>query len=132
METTYEGGQAEFRNGGKRAKSELNSAASDLKSAAKETSVEFKNFVSDVEDVVKRVANVSDADVARVREKITSALSSTKSTLANSAENVKVQAQQAAKYADEYVHDSPWQAVGIGAAVAALLGLSIGILASRR
>jgi ElaB/YqjD/DUF883 family membrane-anchored ribosome-binding protein len=125
METTYEGGQAEFRNGGKRAKSELNAAA-------KETSAEFKNFVADVEDVVKRVANVSDADVARVREKITSALSSTKSTLANSAENVKVQAQQAAKYADEYVHDSPWQAVGIGAAVAALLGLSIGILASRR
>jgi len=125
METTYEGGQAEFRNGGKRVKSELNAAA-------KETSVEFKNFVSDVEEVVKRVANVSDADVARVREKISSALSSTKSGLANSAESVKLQAQQAAKYADDYVRASPWQAVGIGAAVAAVLGLSIGILASRR
>src|SRR5690349_18073443 len=124
METTYESG-TEFRNGAKRAKSDLNAAA-------KETSAEFKNFVADVEDVVKRVANVSDADVARVREKITSALSSTKSGLASSAESVKLQAQQAAKYADEYVRASPWQAIGIGAAVAALLGLSIGYLASRR
>jgi ElaB/YqjD/DUF883 family membrane-anchored ribosome-binding protein len=125
METTYEGGQTEFRNGGKRAKSELNAAA-------KETSAEFKNFVTDVEDVVKKVAHVSDADIARVREKITSAISTTRSGLAQSAETVKLQAQQAAQYADEYVHKSPWQAIGIGAAVAAVLGLSIGILASRR
>lgn len=125
MQTTYDTAKSEFPNGGKRVKSEL-------KSAAKETSVEFKNFVSDVEEVVKRVANVSDADVARVREKISSALSSTTSTLADGAETVKVQARQAAKYTDEYVHERPWQAVGIGAGVAALLGLSIGILASRR
>ncbi len=125
METTYESGQAELRNGVKRAKSDLNSAA-------KETSVEFKNFVSDVEDLVKRVANVSDADVARVREKITSAISTTKSGFANSAANVKLQAQQAAKYADGYVRESPWQAIGIGAAVAVVLGVSIGYFAARR
>jgi len=125
METTYESGQADFRNSKQRVKSDVSS----MKDTASD---EFKNFVSDVEDVVKKVANVSDADVARVREKVTAAISSTKSGLANSAANIKQQAQDAAKYADGYVRESPWQAVGVGAAIAAVLGLSIGYLAARR
>jgi ElaB/YqjD/DUF883 family membrane-anchored ribosome-binding protein len=125
METTYESGQSDFRNSKQRVKGDL--------AAMKDTaSDEFKNFVSDVEDVVKKVANVSDADVKRVSEKVRAAISSTKSGLASSADNIKQQAQQAAKYADNYVRESPWQAVGVGAAIAALLGLSIGYLAARR
>jgi len=125
METTYESGQADFRNSKQRVKNDA--------TAMKETaSEEFRNFVTDVEDVVKKVANVSDADVARVRAKVSAAISSTKSGITNSAENIKLQAQQAAKYADGYVRESPWQAVGVGAAVAAVLGLSIGFLVARR
>jgi ElaB/YqjD/DUF883 family membrane-anchored ribosome-binding protein len=128
METTFESGQSEFRNNGKQGK-DLSGTARGLKDTASD---EFKNFVSDIEDVVKRVANVSDADVARVREKIQSALYSTKSKLADSAATIKQQAQDAAQQADDYVHESPWQAVGIGAALAAVLGVSIGYLAGRR
>jgi len=129
METTYDSSQSSLSNNGRRAKSELSDSA---RKAADSASAEFKNFVSDVEDVVKKVAHVSDADVARARAKIQAAISSTKSGFASGAESVKVQAQQAAKYADDYVRESPWQAIGVGAAVAAVLGLSIGYLAARR
>jgi ElaB/YqjD/DUF883 family membrane-anchored ribosome-binding protein len=37
-------------------------------------------------------------------------------------------ARDAAKQADEFVHDKPWQAVGVAAAV----GLVVGLLISRR
>ena len=33
--------------------------------------------------------------------------------------------QEAAKVADNYVHDNPWQAVGVAAAIGFLLGLVV-------
>jgi ElaB/YqjD/DUF883 family membrane-anchored ribosome-binding protein len=127
METTFE--NSDLRNGGKRAKSELGDTARAAKNAATD---ELKSFVSDVEEVVKRVADVSDADVARVREKIQSVIDSARDGVTTSAAAMKRQAQDAARQTDEYVHESPWQAVGIGAALAAVIGVSIGYLASRR
>lgn len=131
MDTSFENGRTAetLRNSGKRIKTDLQEGSSALKSAATD---EFKNFVSDVEDVIKRVADVSDADVARVRRKIESTLNSAKSGVEYSAEQLKAQAREAAKHADEYVHDSPWQAIGLGAALAALIGVSVGYLAARR
>jgi ElaB/YqjD/DUF883 family membrane-anchored ribosome-binding protein len=41
---------------------------------------------------------------------------------------VRRSARQAASTADDYVRDNPWQALG----VAALVGVTIGFLASRR
>jgi ElaB/YqjD/DUF883 family membrane-anchored ribosome-binding protein len=129
METTFESGNADPRNSKQRIKSELADGAHAAQAAA---SAELKNFVADIEDVIKRVANVSDADVARMRTKIQAALTTTKDGIFNSAANVKQQAQDAARYADDYVHESPWQAIGIGAAVAAVLGLTVGLLSTRR
>jgi ElaB/YqjD/DUF883 family membrane-anchored ribosome-binding protein len=126
MESTYDG-TLETVRGNKRGKTDLID-----KSASQTTSTEFKNFVADVEDVVKRVADVSDVDVARVRAKIQAALTSAGSGLADGIDTFRVQAQKVAKQTDEYVHDSPWQALGIGAALAALIGVSIGFLAARR
>ncbi len=34
--------------------------------------------------------------------------------------------REAAKATDEYVHDNPWKAVGIGAAVGVIVGMLIG------
>jgi ElaB/YqjD/DUF883 family membrane-anchored ribosome-binding protein len=131
METTFDT-SSDYRNSKQNLKKDVNALKSDA-SALKETaSDELKNFVADVEDVLKRVTNVSDADVARVRAKIQSAIGSTKEGLFASATQIKDQAQKGAKYADEYVHESPWQAIGIGALLAAAIGASIGYLAARR
>jgi len=130
MDTTFDSNNADhLRSSDKRLKNDLKDGARNVKNTATE---EFKNFVSDVEDVVKRVADVSDADVTRVRAKIQAALASTKDGIEITAANLTKQARATAKQADAYVHESPWKAVGIGAAVAAVLGLSLGYFAARR
>jgi ElaB/YqjD/DUF883 family membrane-anchored ribosome-binding protein len=52
----------------------------------------------------------------------------TKQSLSEGADSVRRTAQDVASTADEYVRESPWQAIGI----AALVGAVVGILATRR
>ena len=122
METTFDSNE-------KRLKTDIKDGVRNVKDTATE---EFKNFVSDVEDVVKSVAHVSNADVARVRAKIQSAIASTKDGFEITSANLSKRARAAAADADTYVRESPWQAIGIGAAIAALVGISLGVLAARR
>jgi ElaB/YqjD/DUF883 family membrane-anchored ribosome-binding protein len=89
---------------------------------------EVSRLIADVEDLVARIANVQDADVARMRTKVMGAVDAAKETLAGGADTLKRQAQRAIDGADDYVHDSPWAAVGL----AALVGAVVGILVSRR
>lgn len=89
---------------------------------------EIKNLIADVEELVVRIADLKDADIARIRNKVLSAIDSAKEGLSGRVDNVRRQAQLAATSTDDYVHDSPWQALGI----AALVGAVVGILATRR
>jgi ElaB/YqjD/DUF883 family membrane-anchored ribosome-binding protein len=85
-------------------------------------------LIADVEDLVSRIADLKDADVARIRTKVLRAVGSAKESLADSADSLRRQAKRAVTTADDYVHDSPWQAIGI----AALVGALVGIVATRR
>jgi ElaB/YqjD/DUF883 family membrane-anchored ribosome-binding protein len=110
---------------GRRVKNDLSDGIDDIKSAA---SGEIKNLISDVEDLMARIADLKDADVVRVRGKVQRAVDATKQSLADSADTIRRQAQNVASTADDYVRESPWQAIGI----AALVGAVVGILATRR
>jgi ElaB/YqjD/DUF883 family membrane-anchored ribosome-binding protein len=130
MESTYEGEQV--RASGRRLKNDLSDGVSEIKTAA---SSEIKNLLADVEDLMARIADLKDADVVRVRGKVQRAVDATKQSLADGADAIRQQAQairqqaqNVASTADDYVRDSPWQAVGI----AALVGAVVGILATRR
>jgi len=125
METTYDGTTEQARAAGHRVKSDLSEGVSDVKAAA---TAEIKNLIADVEDLMARIADLKDADVTRVRNKVQRAVDATKQSLADGAEAIRQHAQSAANTADDFVRDSPWQAVGI----AALVGAVVGILATRR
>ena len=75
-----------------------------------------------------RLADLNDADVASMRTKVMATVEAAKETLADSAETLRRRAQRAVSSADEYVHESPWAAVG----AAALVGALVGILVARR
>ena len=96
--------------------------------AARTGSQEFRNLVADVEELIKRVAHVDDADLARAREKLQNTLSAAKTALHDGTERVKTTARQAADRTDQYVHTNPWSAVGIAAAA----GAAIAVLLSTR
>ena len=122
---TFDGTADEMRASSDRVGGDLKQGAGNVKTVA---SAEIKNLIADVEDLVARIADLKDADVARVRNKVLRAVDTAKVSLAESADTLRRQAQRAAATADDYVHDSPWQAVGI----AALVGALVGILAARR
>lgn len=113
MENVIERGRKGRRNGGH--------AVSDRAS-------ELKNLVADVEDLVKKVADVDDAEIAAMRAKVEQTLARAKSAATESFANIRDQAREATEATDEYVHESPWTAIGVAAAV----GVLIGFIASRR
>ena len=125
MENTFDGTTEQARATGRRLKSDLSEGVSDIKAAA---SSEIKNLIADVEDLMAKIAYLKDADVARVRGKVQRAVDATKQSLADGADSIRQHAQNVASTADDYVRDSPWQAIGI----AALVGAVVGILATRR
>ncbi len=125
METTFDPEGEELGASGRRLKDDASHAAGKLRGVAAE---EIRNLIADVEDLVARLADLNDADVATLRTKVMATVDSAKETLVDSAETLRRQAQRAMSGADEYVRESPWAAVG----VAALVGALVGILVSRR
>jgi ElaB/YqjD/DUF883 family membrane-anchored ribosome-binding protein len=125
MEANFDNTADQARATGRRLKNDLSDGISDIKSAA---SGEIKNLIADVEDLMARIADLKDADVVRVRSKVQRAVDATKQSLSDSAETLRRQAREVASTADDYVRESPWQAIGI----AALVGAVVGILATRR
>jgi ElaB/YqjD/DUF883 family membrane-anchored ribosome-binding protein len=125
MESNFSGTADAARAGGRRLKDDIGEGFDNVKAVA---SGEIKNLIADVEDLMARISDLKDADVVRVRGKVLRAVDAAKASLADGADSLKRQAQQAVSTADDYVHESPWAAIGI----AALVGAVVGILATRR
>jgi ElaB/YqjD/DUF883 family membrane-anchored ribosome-binding protein len=89
---------------------------------------QINSFIENVEDLTHALRDVDTPEIARVKAKVKIALAAAKSALSDGAAQVRSQARQATKTTDTYVRDNPWQVVGI----AALIGIAVGILASRR
>jgi ElaB/YqjD/DUF883 family membrane-anchored ribosome-binding protein len=125
MNIPHDGVSDHLQNSADRLGNDFKSGAQHLQSVG---AGEVKNLIADVEDLVARIANLKDADVVRVRNKVENALASAKQSVANGADSVRRSARQAVTTTDDYVRENPWQALG----VAALVGITIGFLASRR
>jgi ElaB/YqjD/DUF883 family membrane-anchored ribosome-binding protein len=89
---------------------------------------QVKSFLDNVEDLTKALKDVDSPDIAKVRAKVKIALAAAKSAVADTASQLRDQAQEVGKRTDTFVRDNPWQVIGI----AALVGLAVGIFASRR
>ena len=84
---------------------------------------EMRRLMADVEDLIKKVAHVSDADIARVRDRAQQTLISTRRQIQEGAAKVRANGQHLAETTDSYVHERPWTALGIAAAVGVIIGL---------
>ncbi|MHB8166235.1 MAG: DUF883 family protein [Sulfuricella sp.] len=89
---------------------------------------DFKVVVADAEALLRATASDASEKVVAAREKIQSSLVEAKVQLARAETAIIDKTRQAARAADQYVHDNPWKAVG----VSAFVGLVIGVLIARR
>lgn len=87
---------------------------------------EFKNFVNDVELLVKESAYLSGDDLARAKIKLNQRINAAKHYLNNARNKLVDQTQKAATATNTYVHEKPWTAIGTGAVVSFVLGLLLG------
>ena len=87
---------------------------------------DFKIVVADAEELLKATASQAGEKVAAARERIQDSLHQAKVKLAEAEDVIVQKGKLAARATDEYVHENPWRAVGIGAGVGLIIGLLIG------
>lgn len=101
----------------------------ELTHASKEKLVaDLKAVVADADDILRATAGAAGEKVGELRQKIEAKLRDAKERLADAEAVVVDKAKQAATATDDFVHEHPWKAVGVAAAV----GLAIGVLIGRR
>lgn len=87
---------------------------------------DLRLVVTDAEELLRATASQAGEKVSAARERIQASLASARIKLTEAERAALEKAKEAAKEADEYVHEHPWQAVGIAAAAGLVLGLLIG------
>ena len=110
------------------AKSEVNEAKEKVQRSASTASGEFKNFVSDIEDLLKSSASLTGDELEKAKEKISERISQAKESLTDVKDTIVEKAKKTACATDDYVHEHTWTAVGAGAAI----GLFVGFLLARK
>lgn len=86
---------------------------------------DLRGVVSSAEELLRATASQTGEKVAVARERIEENLVVAKERLLVAERAVLEKGKQAATATDEYVHDNPWQAVGIAAGVGMLIGMLI-------
>lgn len=89
---------------------------------------DLKMLVGDTEELLRATAGQAGEKIAVARERIQSSLMVYKEKLMDAEHALIEKTKEAAHATDEYVHEHPWQAVGVAAGIGFLLGL----LVSRR
>jgi ElaB/YqjD/DUF883 family membrane-anchored ribosome-binding protein len=89
---------------------------------------DLKIVIADAEELLRATASQAGEKVSAARDRIQDSLRHAKVKLAEVEDAFIDQGKQAARAADEYVHEHPWKAVGIAAGI----GLVVGMLISRR
>lgn len=89
---------------------------------------DFKTVLVDTEELLKATAGQTSEKITAARAKLEDTLVATQKRLADLEEGLVEKTRAAAQATDKLVHEHPWQAAGVAAAVGFLLGL----LTSRR
>lgn len=89
---------------------------------------ELKSGVDDAEGFLRAAASSTGEKAAELRDKATAALRRASEQLSDLQATVMEKGRDAAILTDDYVHENPWQAIGIGAAI----GFLIGVVVARR
>jgi len=89
---------------------------------------EFSTVLTEAEDMLKRAADETGERAKDLRSQVEAKLLTAKLRLQELEGQAVDRAKEAARATDDYVHNHPWQAIGIAAGI----GVAIGLLLNRR
>lgn len=89
---------------------------------------EFHSLFTDIEDLLKSTTSLTGDDLARAKASLVARASAARASIEKMGVVIADRARNTATATDGYVHERPWQAIGIGAA----LGLVAGFVLARR
>jgi ElaB/YqjD/DUF883 family membrane-anchored ribosome-binding protein len=84
--------------------------------------------LSDAESLLREAAGSTGEKAAELRDRALTSIKRTRDALYDAQDAVAASSRRAARATDDYVHDNPWQAIGI----AGITGLLLGVLIGRR
>lgn len=87
-----------------------------------------KESLDDAEKLLREAAEASGDKAIELRENAMRSLRRTREALYDVQDTLLESGRRAAKATDDYVHDKPWQSIGL----AGIAGLLVGALLSRR
>jgi ElaB/YqjD/DUF883 family membrane-anchored ribosome-binding protein len=97
---------------------------------------DFNMVVAETEQLLKAAATAGGEKANVWRDSVEQKLKVAKDKLIQLEEaavaRTKEATKEAAQATDTYVHEKPWQAIGITAGVSVLVGVTIGLLLNRR
>lgn len=100
----------------------MNNAVNEFERAKGRMASDFRTMITDGEDLLKAVANVSGESLGAARSKFEERLDRARSALADASEPMLTRTRETAAVADRYVHGNPWTAIGVAVAFGALVG----------
>jgi len=111
----------------------MNTEIMDSKNASAAASKEklmddLRLVVADAEELLRATANQAGEGAVAARARIQESLQVVKGRLSAAEAAVIERTRQAAKATDQYVHNNPWQSIGISACA----GVIVGMLIARR
>jgi len=87
---------------------------------------DLRVVAGDVEELLRATASQTGDRIKEARARAEESLRAARVRLEETGDEVAAHAREAAREAERYVHDNPWQSVGIAAGVGFLLGYLIG------
>lgn len=101
---------------------------SDTTLAKEKLAADFRAVMDDIDSLMTATGSQAEGEAKALRARIRERLDDARERLLNAQHEAVRRARAAATATDDYVHDNPWQAIGVAAAI----GLALGVLIGRR
>ena len=97
-----------------------------MSNAGKEKLIsDVKVVLNDAEDLLKQAASSTGDRAVELRERALTSLKRAREKLLDVQDSMLERSKAAARATDDFVHDNPWRAIGVAAAVGFLAGLLV-------
>ena len=104
----------------------------DTQAARQKLVEDFTAVIEDSEVLLRAMASAGNEKATALRGDIERRMKDARTRIDELKGAAGERARETARQADEYVHEHPWESVAIGAGIAAVIGIVLGLLISRR